>query len=65
MSFSEIVISICCVILIIATGFGLKREVEEQNYIQTLEEKINIYEQEKYENYCLEDALKQQEDMYE
>ncbi len=34
-----------------------------QNYIQTLETKLNTYEQ-RYENYCVEDSIKQEE-LYE
>lgn len=63
MSFNEIVITICCVILLIAMGFGLKSKVEEQNYIQTLETKLNTYEQ-RYDEYCVEDSIKQEE-LYE
>lgn len=34
------------------------KEIHEQNYIQNLEEKLNIYER-SYEEFCLEDSLKQ------
>lgn len=33
-------------------------EVKKNNHIRDLETKLNIYE-ESYDNYCLEDALKQ------
>lgn len=35
--------------------------VQRKGYVQNIETKLNIYE-ESYDNYCLEDALKQQEE---
>lgn len=51
------------VFILIDMVFAYKPELEKQNYIQTLETKLNTYEQ-RYENYCVEDSIKQEE-LYE
>lgn len=38
--------------------------VQRKGYVRNIETKLNIYEQ-SYDNYCLEDALKQQEEINE
>ena len=57
------VIIIILAVVLIDIGLFLKEDKTE--YIKELEEKVNNYEQGKYENYCIEDALKQQEGSYE
>lgn len=54
---------ILAIIIITGKAIELFREerLNQDEYIQNLEEKLNIYEQ-SYDNYCLEDALRQQEE---
>lgn len=56
-----IVISMFLILMIIGFGtlmfIGIKN-INKQDYIQNLEEKLNIYET-SYEEYCLEDSINQ------
>ena len=59
---------ILLLIIIIIIGFGTLmfigiKNINKQDYIQNLEEKLNIYER-SYEEFCLEDSLRQS-DVYE
>lgn len=51
------------IIILIFLLIAHKAEEYRENYIQNLEEKVNIYER-SYEEYCLEDSIKQS-DVYE
>lgn len=53
-----VILLITMIAIIIFLMFGYKGEKIKLNYIENLETKLNIYE-ESYDNYCLEDALKQ------
>lgn len=55
--------TITSIILLIASIIGLINAInilKKKSYIQNLEEKLNIYET-KYEEFCLEDSLRQVE----
>lgn len=50
-------------LIIMIIGFGTLtfigiKNINKQDYIQNLEEKLNIYER-SYEEFCLEDSIKQ------
>lgn len=58
-----VILIILAIIIITGITIGVFKTgiLNQDEYIQNLEEKLNIYEQ-SYDNYCLEDALRQQEE---
>lgn len=54
------ILIILAIILITGMTIGLYRTdiLKQDNYIQNLEEKLNIYEED-YDRFCLEDSLRQ------
>lgn len=55
----EVIILCITIILMIVSALKINKIEENQiDYIQNLEEKLNIYER-SYEEFCLEDSLKQ------
>lgn len=62
--FLIILITLAIILITVMTIILCKTEILNQDdYIQNLEEKLNIYER-SYEEYCLEDSIKQS-DVYE
>lgn len=59
----KIIITLIGIIGIILILLVLKPTIIDTDYIQNLEEKLNIYER-SYEEFCLEDSIKQS-DVYE
>ena len=64
-----IFLMILTILIIVITGMVIYKEMQLDNYfdrkdyIQNLETKLNIYEED-YDRFCLEDSL-QQSDVYE
>lgn len=58
---TDILIAIVVIAFLLTICFGISKG-EEQEKINELEEKLNIY-RESYEEFCLEDSLSQQEEI--